>query len=560
MSPPRSLVLCFLLFFILGGSGFWIVAPAPALADGERAIVRFEGGLAPAERAGIVREAGARVVRDLHLIDGLGVEIGRGSARRLARDPRVRDVSPDAAVRPAGKLAGNTSCSGRWAAWCPGALATAYAQSTRSDKAWTDELHPATGAGVGIAVIDTGIAGDLADFAAEDGSSRVIATAIANPDATTATDRYGHGTHVAGLAAGNGRRLSPTDPLYNRYIGTAPDAHLVSIKVSDDEGNSTIIDVIDGLQFAVDHKDDYGIGVVNLSLTSSEAESYLTDALDAAAEAAWFAGLVVVAAAGNRGATDDAVSYAPANDPFVITVGGVDDQGSKATADDALAPWSSRGITQDGFAKPDIVAPGAHMVAPLAPDSAFPRLCPACVVDGRYFRVGGTSMASPIVAGIAAGLLQIHPDWTPDMVKEALVTSTRPTLDGAAEVAADFAHHARPSQPTVNAGLTPSAWIDPSTGTLDYARASWRRASWSEAIDALKASWSRASWRCADCGGGTAIEDARASWRRASWRRASWRRASWSSFFGDAPDRFGELSGGETGATVEDSEPGPAAR
>jgi serine protease AprX len=546
LTSARSVSARCALVSVLIGAGLWTSAVTPAVAGSrERAIVRFERDVAPAERARIVREAGGRVVRDLHLIDGLGVEIGREPARRLARHPGVRAVNADAAIRPAGKPGGDRKCGDRWAAWCPGALATAYVQSTRTDKAWTDDEHPATGAGVGVAVIDTGIAGDLPDFAAADGSSRVIATAVTNPEATTATDRYGHGTHVAGLVAGNGRRLPSADPLYNRYIGTAPDAHLVSIKASDDEGNSTVIDVIDGLQFAVDHKDEYGIRVVNLSLTSTEAQSYRTDPLDAAAEAAWFAGIVVVAAAGNRGRADDAVSYAPANDPFVITVGGVDDQGSKATHDDALAPWSSQGITQDGFAKPDLVAPAAHIVGPLAPDSIFERLCADCIVDGRYFRVGGTSMASPIVAGIAADLLQIHAHWTPDQVKQALVTSTRPALDGANEVAADLALHARPTAATLG-GLDPSLWIDPATGTLDYARAPWRRASWSEAVDALRASWSRASWRCADCGGGAATDDTRASWRRASWRRASW-----SSFLGDSPDQFGSLSGGMSGAAAD---------
>ena len=531
MRSARSVARVALLF-VLTGAGIWSALTPAALAAGrERAIVRFDPAVAPAERARLVQSAGGRIVRDLHLIDGLGVEIDRRSARRLAGRPGVRFVTPDSAVRPAS----NGTCSGRGADWCPNALATAYVQSTRADKAWTDSQTPATGAGVGVAVIDTGIAGDLPDFAAVDGSSRVIATAVTNPNATTATDRYGHGTHVAGLVAGNGRRLASADPLYNRYIGTAPDAHLVSIKASDDDGNSTVIDVIDGLQFAVDHKADYGIRVVNLSLTSTEAESYTTDPLDAAAEAAWFAGLVVVTAAGNRGNAADAVSYAPANDPFVITVGGVDDRGTKGTEDDAIAPWSSRGRTQDGFAKPDVVAPAAHITAPLAPNSDLAALCAECVVDHRYFRMGGTSMASPIVAGIAADLLQVNPSWTPDKVKEALVTRTRPAI-GASEVAADLALKARPSGVPVN--LAASTWIDPVTGTLDYARASWRRASWSTATGELQAGWSRASWSCADCSGGSAADPTRASWRR----------ASWSTFFGDTPQLSGELSGGTSGA------------
>jgi serine protease AprX len=527
----RRSVVRFALLFVLTGAGTWNAqSSSAAAAERDRVIVRFDHDVAPDERIAILHSAGGRVVRDLHLIDGLGAELDRRAARRLARRPGVTAVSRDRVVRPSGKSA---PCAGKAADWCAGALATAYVQSTRADKAWSDKQSPATGAGVGVAVIDTGIAGELPDFAAGDDLSRVIATAVTNPDATTASDRYGHGTHVAGLVAGNGRRLAATDPLYNRYMGTAPDANLISIKASDDVGRATIIDVIDGLQFAVDHKDDYGIKVVNLSLNSTDAQRYETDPLDAAAEAAWFAGLVVVTAAGNRGTAADAVSYAPANDPFVITVGGVDDQGTKTTDDDVLADWSSRGMTQDQFAKPDVVAPAAHIVGPLAPLSAFATLCPACIVDERYFRVGGTSMASAIVAGIAADLLQAHPTWTPDQVKQALVTHARPTLDGAAEVAADLALKARPSDRPISAGIAVSSWLDPATGTLDYSRASWKRASWSAATGDLAAGWSRASWKCADCGGGTTIDPTRASWRA----------ASWSTFFGDTPPASGGLRG-----------------
>ena len=148
---------------------------------------------------------------------------------------------------------------------------------------------------------------------------------------------------MAGIIAGNGNNRPDSDPLHGNYIGVAPDANLVSIKIADDEGDATVLDVIYGLQFAVDFKDDYNIRVVNLSLESTEAQSYKTDPLAAAAEAAWFNGIVVVAAAGNRGSDSDAVKYAPGNDPYVISVGAVDDQGTKSTGDDALASWSSRG-------------------------------------------------------------------------------------------------------------------------------------------------------------------------------------------------------------------------
>jgi serine protease AprX len=210
----------------------------------------------------------------------------------------------------------------------PKQLATSFNASTRTPSLWEKD---ATGRGVGVAVLDTGIAGDLPDFgtSAQDPTSRVIASVVTNPDATTAGDGYGHGTHVAGLIAGNSDHRPASDPLRGRYAGTAPDANLINVKVSDDHGASTVLDVIYGLQFAVDHKDELGIRVVNLSLRSASAQSYRDDPLDAAVEQAWFKGLVVVAAAGNSGTADDAVSHAPGNDPYAITVGAVDDQGTK---------------------------------------------------------------------------------------------------------------------------------------------------------------------------------------------------------------------------------------
>jgi serine protease AprX len=486
-----------------------IVAPS---AHAATLIVRFKPGTAPAARRAAVRAAGARVVRDLHVIRALAVRAPRAGARALARDREVAAVTPNARVRASGRL--------RALAWSPSLLGTTFDQSTRALAVWAASLGTATGRGVGVAVLDTGIAGGLKDFKAADGSSRVIASAVTNPDATTAEDLYGHGTHVAGLVAGDGRGLGASDPRYGRYMGTAPAANLISVKVSDDNGNATLIDVIAGLQFVVDHRAAYNIRVVNLSLDSTVAGSYRTDPLDAAAEAAWRRGIVVVAAAGNLGTAADAVSYAPGNDPYVITVGAVDEQGTAAVADDTVASWSSRGRTQDGFAKPDVLAPGAHIVGPLAPGSDFAAECPSCIVDRSYIRLSGTSMAAPIVAGIVADVLSVHPNWTPDQVKGAL-TLERRTADGGGEVAADLAMLAPASARRANVGLVPNTLLTAGTGDIDYTRASWKRASWSVAVGGLRASWGRASWGC-DCAAmmaGTGLT------------RASWGRASWSAFF-----------------------------
>jgi serine protease AprX len=480
--------------------------PAAASAAESEYIVAVRPGAGPHA----ISAAGGEVTRELHLIHAYGARLSPPAARRLRARPDVTAVVRNgrmgtSAVTPQ-TLGGS-------------ALATAFNQSVGTDRLWPT----VTGRNVAVAVIDTGIAGTLPDFRVSrtDRHSRVIASVVTDPEAPDAGDGYGHGTHVAGLIAGNGFNRERTDPMFARYAGTAPEANLVSIKASDNDGNATVLDVIYGLQFAVDHRLDYGIRVVNLSLESSSPQSARTDPLDAAVEQAWLHGLVVVSAAGNRGAAADAVSYAPGNDPYGISVGAVDDAGTKALGDDVLATWSSRGTSQDGLRKPDVLAPGAHLVSTLAPGSDFATLCPACVVGRQYIRLGGTSMAAAVVSGIAADLLQAHPAWTPDQVKAVLMGSGRAIPSGR-EVAADAAVRARPaSYPNPNRGLLPSTLLNPATGDVDPARASWSRASWSTAAAPLRASWARASWSCAcSTTASGEIDPARAAWSRASWSSA----------------------------------------
>jgi serine protease AprX len=476
-------------------------------------IVQLERGTAANSGKALISEHGGRVTRDLHIINGFGAEMGAAKAASLATEPGVHSVSLNAAVKKTDD--GNDGSK----------LATAYNQSIGSPSAWSQGY---TGLGVGVAVIDTGIAGDLPDFrtSRSNATSRVVASAVVNPSASTSNDGLGHGTHIAGLIAGNGNARSSTDPLVGKYIGVAPKANLIAVKAGDEHGGATVLDVIDGLQFIVDYKKDYNIRVANLSLRSTSAESYKTDPLDAAVESAWFSGIAVVVAAGNDGTDAGAVSYAPANDPYVITVGGVDDQGTKTISDDTVASWSSRGVTQDGITKPDVLAPGAHLVSTLAPGSDYASLCPQCVTDGVYFKVGGTSMAAGVASGAIADIIQAKPSWTLDQIKTTLMRRGRAlnTVIGK-EIAVDKIIARDSPDSGANANLTANTLVDPATGLIDYTRASWSRASWSEAADPLRASWSRASW-------------SRASWSRASWsatpqscadfERASWSRASWS--------------------------------
>ncbi|MEA2127076.1 MAG: serine protease AprX [Solirubrobacteraceae bacterium] len=486
-----------------GGSA----APVAAQAD---VIVRFAPSVAPVRRRAAVRAAGGSVTRDLHLIDGLGARMTPAAAGRLRAALGVRSVSFAAPVQSRGNGNGNGD---------DGGPLNAFAAAIGAPKLW-DDGHGLTGRRVGVAVIDTGIAGQLTDFDVSriNHRSRVVASAVINPEATGAEDRYGHGTHVAGIIAGDGSNRR--DARRDRYSGVAPDAKLVSIKISDDDGRATTLDAIYGIQFAVDHADELGIRIINLSLSSSVAESPTTDPLDAAVEAAWLQGQVVVAAAGNDGGAPKAVSYAPGNDPYVITVGATDDEGTDDDADDDVAPWSSHGHTQTGVSKPEVMAPGSHIVSTLARDSVFERECPECVVDRHYFRAGGTSMATAVVSGAVALLLEDHPDWNPDQVKAALISTAAGAKDGH-QIRVDKADGAKPSAEKTKQTFRLNRLVDAATGTIDYTAASWRAASWRsvQRDDPYRAGWAAASWRC-DC---SLADDGSVDPQAASWRAASWR-------------------------------------
>ena len=561
---------------------FLAARDASAESAGPRAeyIVQMQPGATPEQGMRAVEELGGRVTSPaLSVINGFGASLTPTAADKLARDGDVHAVSPNGSADPrtdleidedmpdpadplteeeeadlnggadpeedAGLEDSGDQTSGGFR--CPVADATTrrsrrlgfsrgdrdpnvlsalrrieqpFLRAQKIDRTWLRS----TGKGVGVAVIDTGIAGDHADFQTAGGrGSRVIASAVTNPCAKDAQDHFGHGTHVAGLIAGNSlSRVSGKKHLRGRYMGVAPQANLISVKVSDDDGDTTVLDVIYGIQFAVEHKDRFNIRVVNLSLSSTVSESYLTDPLDAAVESAWFSGLVVVAAAGNEGTSADAVSYAPANDPFVITAGGLDDRGTWSLRDDVLAPWSSRGLTQDGIRKPEVLASGARLVSALAPNSDFEDLCGACVVDGEYFRVSGTSMSAAIVSGVAALMLEERPGWTPNQVKGALMATLVDVPGAGATVDAEAAVRYSGSA-VANQGLVRNTLLDPATGLIDWTRASFRRASFRDATGSPhQASWSRASFRC-DCSltPSGEVEPSRVSFRRVSFRRTA---------------------------------------
>ncbi|RLL40600.1 serine protease [Oceanobacillus piezotolerans] len=276
-----------------------------------------------------------------------------------------------------------------------------------------------TGKGVTIAVIDTGVH-PHEDFTAT--SNRIVAFHDFINGRTEPYDDNGHGTHCAGDAAGSGH-LSD-----GQYMGTAPDASIIGLKVLDENGSGRLSTIIESIEWCLNHKAEYNIGIISLSLGAPAVESFRDDPLSVAVQEAWHQGIVVCAAAGNSGPSPSTIST-PAINPFIITVGSTDDKNTLDRTDDAIADYSSRGPSLDKFVKPDIYAPGTNIIAPLAPGSALESQLPEQIVDGNYVQLSGTSMATPICAGVVALMLEVNPDLSPNDVKSILKASSEPTLN-----------------------------------------------------------------------------------------------------------------------------------
>ena len=399
--------------------------------------------------------------------------------------------------------------------------------------------RPATGVNMPtIAVVDSGIDKNRADF---DMGSRVLETVVITKlEPNSPGDGRGHGTFVAGIAAGSAKDQA----------GAAPQANLISIDVMDDSGMARTSDVIAGAEWIYKNRAAKNIKVANLSLHSTVPSNFINDPLDKAVEKLWFAGVTVVVAAGNYGKEDgpSGVPYAPGNDPFVITVGAVDLEGSTNVRKHDVPNWSAYGYTKDGFRKPELSAAGRYMVGPIPAAATLAAAKPENVLGDGYMRLSGTSFAAPVVAGAAAQLLIEHPAWTPDQIKGALMQRARYIPEapagssGVGEInAARSSLLTRPPNP--NASLNRFLTVNALLGTTEFNGAAWYAAAKSSA-SWDSASWSDASW--------SDVSWSDASWSDVSWSDASWSDVSWSDVLAAADVSWEDNAEGETGAPAGD--------
>ena len=446
-------------------------------------------------RAAGARPGDARVKREFATISGVSADLTGAQLLELAADPSLASITADSRVRLAG-YANNQQ----------------WPYQSELSKFW-DKMQNAGVQAPTVAVVDSGIDAGRTDFGGRVIKQVTMTSLVPNSPG----DGRGHGTFVAGVLAGSAAG----------YAGGAPNAKIVSLDVMDDNGMAMTSDVIAAADWIYQNKDAYGIKIANFSLHNSVANSFMYDPLDKAVEKLWFSGVVVVASAGNygTGTGPSGVVYSPGNDPFVLTAGAADIEGTLSANDDVAAPWSAYGYTLDGFMKPDVGAPGRYIVGPVPTTSTLTTERPASVASPGYMQLSGTSFSAPVVAAAASYVLAMHPSFTPDQVKGALMVAAvapptaAPSSLGVGEIKADRAA-AVSSPPHPNLALNKYVVSDPAGGSgrvfdaaswsnAAKADASWNSASWSSA------SWSAASWNTA-------------SWGAASWSTASWASASWS--------------------------------
>lgn len=351
----------------------------------------------------------AQNIFELPLVDGMSLEIHPDKLKKLIHIlPYETGISIDRKIEYPNPISFSPNLSptdpfkGPNEEPKPSEAHNVYIEALGIDKVWEKGY---TGKGIGICVIDSGI------FSHEDLEGRIIGWKDMSSDAKDRNyDPFGHGTHVAGIAAGNGKASE------GKIKGVAPDANIIGVRIT------SVSEAIKALQWAIENKDKYGIRVINMSLGDYAVKSYKDDPWAQASEKAIEAGIVVCAAAGNEGPPPRTIST-PGIDPRVITVASLNDMKTVTTEDDKLANNSSRGPTSvDNIDKPDVAGFGVNIFAPLSPGSKLD-IAEIPHIGKKYISFSGTSMATPMVSGLCALMLQANPNLTHDQIKEIIMST-----------------------------------------------------------------------------------------------------------------------------------------
>ncbi|MDP9433284.1 MAG: S8 family serine peptidase [Actinomycetota bacterium] len=481
-----------------------------------KVIVQADPGASAAARAAVSAVGGTISMR-LPIVNGFAARLPRSAVAEVATAAGIRAVTPDVSGSFSEGRVGDESIDAD-------ALATTYPRSANATAAWERGI---TGAGVTVAVLDSGIT-EVPDLA-----GRVAPGIDLSGEQSSRTDSYGHGTVMAGIVAGAGTAENDADEDGARYVGVAPGARVLPVKVSARNGAADVSAVLYAMQWIASAKERTGIRVLSLSWGTRSTAAPSVDPLNYAVQRLWERGIVVVASAGNTGPEAGTVTT-PGNDPVVVTVGAYNEVGDTLAGNDRVPAWSGRGNAAAGLAKPDIVAPGRTIVAPLAPGSAVVEQHPEALVGTRYVKGSGTSQATALTAGAVALLLEAHPGWTPDQVKHALRAAARPISATAADAQGAGRLDIRAALRADVTGAAVQPLTAKGTGTLDGSRAGrlveatcedGSRRTITGEIDALCRPWTADSWSADSWSADSWSAD---SWSADSWSADSWSADSWS--------------------------------
>jgi serine protease AprX len=408
---PKIIMICLVIALLLCSAGFSDYGFHPGNSDKKSYIVQGDD---VDIIASLIEKSGGKVTSRLNIIHGVGALLDEQAVKSLVKNPFVKKITINGQTRLTDKsFLTSTEIS---------KPATDYPDVTGADLVWGKGVN---GSGVSVAVVDTGIAphpGLLMNI--KNKPNRIIGWADFVNHQRTPYDPNGHGTHVSGIIANT---QIGSDKEWN---GMAPGVNLVGVRVLDETGTGTYETVIQGIQWVVDHKDQYNIRVMNLSLLALVQSPYWADPLNQAVMVAWGKQITVVTVAGNDGPAPMSIGV-PGNNPYVITVGVfTDNYTPKKWEDDYITSFSSTGPTLDCFVKPDVVAPGAHMVSTMMPGSYLARNHDANRIGGTYFSMAGSSQAAATVSGVAALILSRNPKLTPDQVKYRIMATAFPWLTG----------------------------------------------------------------------------------------------------------------------------------
>jgi serine protease AprX len=430
----------------------------------------------------MISHVGAEYIHDLPIINAFTARLTAGEAVRLAAQPSVRWLSLDAPVEKTKRKDTHQTEDG--AEYPP----NYFLDTLDVRPLWDMGLN---GQGISVAVIDSGITPEKdlqVDPSTGKPESRLLEQLTFNSNFGHINDATGHGTHIAGIIGGSGYMSG------GLYSGIAPQVNLISLKISDSDGMAFESDAIQAMQWVLENKERYNIRVVNMSINSSQESSYHSSPLDAAAEILWFNGVVVVASVGNKEDDEDynTAKAAPANDPFIITVGASDENDTSFTSDDRVASFSAGSKTLDGFDKPEIIAPGTDIISILGPGDWISEYPQNVVMDGEYFRLSGTSMAAPMVTGAVVLLLQDEPDLTPDQVKYRLINSAG-VIGGGNPYLNVYAAVAGSSRESANTGLLPSQLLWTGEEPIAWESVAWNSVAWNS-VAWNSVAWNSVAW------------------------------------------------------------------